>query len=91
MVQKTLRLSDVFRGYRKATKGCSGLIEYNVRNIVLQKKQAENEEKQAVSTLVFNILIDLDLNIKVKTNFITFQTVDLEIWSILIFYKRVWD
>ena len=26
-----------------------------------------------------------------KTNFIAFQTVDSEICSILIFYKKVWD
>ena len=27
----------------------------------------------------------------IKTNFITFQTVDLEICSIFTFYKRAWD
>ena len=38
----------------------------------------------------FNILADLDLDIQQKET-ITFQIVDLEIYSILIFYIKVWN
>ena len=31
------------------------------------------------------------LGLTVKTNFIIFQAVDMEICSIFIFYKRAWD
>ena len=44
-----------------------------------------------VSTLVLTHFGRPALGHTIKTNFITFQTVDLEICSILIFYKSVWD
>ena len=44
-----------------------------------------------VSTLVLIYLDRRRLELTIKTNFITFQTDDPDIFSILVFYKRVWD
>ena len=49
------------------------------------------EVKQVVSSLVLIYFGRCGLEHTIKANFITFQPVDLEICSILIFYKRVWD
>ena len=43
-----------------------------------------------VSTLVLIYFGRLRLGHAIKTNPITFQTVDPEMCSILLFYKRVW-
>ena len=47
--------------------------------------------KQVVSTLVLVYFCGLRLKVTINTNLKTFPTVDPEICSILIFYKRVWD
>ena len=42
-----------------------------------------------VSKLVLHILVDLDSDIQLKTNRVTFETDDAVVYSIF-FYKRVW-
>ena len=45
--------------------------------------------KQVVNTSVLIYLDKPQIGHTMKTNFIKFQTVDLEIYSILIFYKNI--
>ena len=47
--------------------------------------------QQVVSTLVLIYFGRAPLGHLIKTNFITFQTVDPDIFSIFILYKKVWD
>ena len=47
--------------------------------------------KKVISTLVLVYFGSTQLGQTIKTNFITFRPVDPDIYSILIFYKRVWD
>ena len=53
-------------------------------------KKALHKVKQVVSTLNLMYFGRPQIEHTIKARFITFQTVDLEIWSILIFYKKVW-
>ena len=80
------------------------LITYSVRNIFLQKScrkwGGETSSrplvflkkllrwKQVVSTLVYFGRPQFGHTAKIN---VTFQTVNPKIWSILIFYKRVWN
>ena len=48
------------------------------------------KSKQVVGILVLIYFGTPQLKYIVKTNFITFQTVNPEVCSILISYKRVW-
>ena len=59
-------------------------------NFFLLFKKALCKVKQVVSTLDLIYFGRPPLWHKIKTNFITFQTADLKMCSILIFYKRVW-
>ena len=72
------------------------LIEYNVINNFQKKYQADKKaekflkrSKQVFSTLVLLYFGRPPIGHAIKTNFITFKTVDLKIFSILIFHKRV--
>ena len=81
------------------------LIEYNGRNIFLQKscrkwgretssrpfKKLQIRGKQKVSIFILKYFGRPQLGHKIKANCVTFQTVDLEIRSILNFCKRVWN
>ena len=74
-------------------------IEYHMKNIFLQKsfriflfcKTTLHKVKASVGGLSFSIIARPRLERAMKTNFITFQTVDPDICSILYFHKRVWD
>ena len=48
-------------------------------------------QKQVFSILVLIYFGRPRLKYTIKKNCATFQVVDPELWSILIFYKRVWD
>ena len=49
------------------------------------------KQKQVVNSLVFTYFGRPRHGYTIKVNFISFQTVDREILSILIFYKRFWN
>ena len=53
------------------------------------KKKIISTKKQVVSMLVSTYFGNPRLGYTIKTNCIKIQTVDPEIWSILIFEKRV--
>ena len=61
-----------------------------VPDLFLLFKKALYEVKASGWHLSFNIFWYTSLKYIVKTNFITFQTVNPEVCSILISYKRVW-
>ena len=80
------------------------LIKYIMRNIFLQGlcrkrggrlvpnlKKKRFKVKHVISRLVLIYFGRPQVGDTIKTNFITFQTVDPEKWRILIFYKKVWD
>ena len=54
-------------------------------------KKLHIQEKQVVCTLVLIYFGRPRLGHTIKTNFITFQTVDPEICPISIFCERMWD
>ena len=83
---------------------CSQLIEYNVKKCFFVKSHVENEAGRLVPGL-FLFFKKLYIRSKqevstfgrpplghaIKTNCITFQTVDSGICSSFIIYRRVWD
>ena len=79
------------------------LVEYNVRIIIIFKNPAGDNMGKLISDF-FSFFEKALFKVKaigqhlrprlghtIKTNFVTFQTVDLEICSILDFQKRAWD
>ena len=54
-------------------------------------KKALFKAKTSDQHISFTIFGRLELGHVIKANFMIFQTVDPEINSTLIFYKRIWD
>ena len=72
-------------------KSCRNEVGGLVHDLFSHFKKLSIWSKQMVSTLVLIYLGTPPLGHSKKTNRITFQTADPEIFSILIFYKRVRD
>ena len=99
-------ITNISRSKDSQTITFDQLIEYNVRNIFLQKSGRKWGRETSSRTLFVKKKIKTTgqylrsflryfgrplLGYIIKTNFITFHAVSLEICLIFIFYKRVWD
>ena len=84
-------LSNISRSIDNQAMQFDQIIEYNVKNLFFFLKKALQKIKARGHHLSLNIFQWITSWTENKKKFITFQAVDTRIYSILVFYKRIWD